>query len=99
MTADDQTPRTWPDEPVEVELSAVVEAEPQARTAMDGPSSKVTASAVSGAAVVVAVYLASLFGVDLPEPVAAGAVLLIATLFGYFVPERRGFEYEGEHEA
>jgi hypothetical protein len=60
------------------------------------PEKKVAAAGVSGAAVTVLVYLADLFGHDLPATVAAAAVLLVASAAAYLAPHTRRSDAEGE---
>lgn len=47
------------------------------------PVKKVTAAGAAGAAVVLAVYVASLFGVSVPAEVASAATVLVAFGGGY----------------
>lgn len=60
------------------------------------PTSKVTAAGTSGAAAVVLVWLAGVFGLDMPAEVAAGFAVLLATAAGYIKTERSG---KGRHSA
>lgn len=48
------------------------------------PVPKVEAAGVSGAAAVLLVYVATLFGLDVPPPVAASVATLAAFVGGYF---------------
>lgn len=52
------------------------------------PTRKVTAAFVGGVLSLVASWVATRYGVEIPETVVAGATGLVATLLGYFVPER-----------
>ncbi|WP_017599189.1 hypothetical protein [Nocardiopsis lucentensis] len=53
------------------------------------PEKKVTAAGASGAAVTVLIYVAGLFGLDVPEVVAAAAVTLVAAAAAYLAPHTR----------
>lgn len=59
------------------------------------PTAKVAAGGTAGAAVVVIVYLAGLFGLELPVAVATAAVVLVSFAAGYLVPDRSA----GKHTA
>lgn len=61
------------------------------------PTSKVTAAGSTGAAAVVLVWLAGVFGLDMPAEVAAGFAVLLATGAGYLKTERS--KSEGRHSA
>ncbi|PRX95557.1 hypothetical protein [Allonocardiopsis opalescens] len=50
---------------------------------------KVTAAGLSAAAVTLIIYLAGLFGVEVPETAAAAAVTLVAAAAGYLAPHTR----------
>lgn len=54
------------------------------------PTSKVAAAGTSGAAAVVLVWLAGVFGLEMPAEVAAGFAVLLATAAGYLKTERAG---------
>lgn len=60
------------------------------------PTSKVTATGVAGAVVLVAQYVLSLAGVELPEDVALAVLALVMFLAGYIKTERKA---PGKHEA
>lgn len=60
------------------------------------PSSKVTATGVAGAVVLVAQYALGLAGVELPEDVALAFLALVMFLAGYVKAEKRP---DGKHEA
>lgn len=60
------------------------------------PTSKVAATGVAGAAVLVAQYILGLFGVELPQDVALAATALVMFLAGYIKTERKA---PGKHEA
>jgi hypothetical protein len=47
------------------------------------PTSKVTAAGAGGAASILLVYIAGLFGVDVPPAAAAAVATLLAFLAGY----------------
>jgi hypothetical protein len=51
------------------------------------PTSKVTAAGAGGAASILLVYIAGLFGLDVPPEAAAAAAALIAFLAGYITKE------------
>ncbi len=53
------------------------------------PTAKLQAVGVSGAAAVLAVYVADQFGVDLPEAVAGAAVLVVSWIAGYLKRAKR----------
>lgn len=59
------------------------------------PTSKVAATGVAGAAVLVLQYVLELAGLDLPEDVALAAMALVMFLAGYVKTERKA----GKHEA
>lgn len=59
------------------------------------PTSKVAATGVAGAAVLVVQYVLELCGLDLPEDVALAAMALVMFLAGYVKTERQA----GKHEA
>lgn len=50
---------------------------------------KFTAATISGAAVLVVVYVAGLLGLDLPEAVAEAAVFLVMSAAAYLAPHTR----------
>ena len=52
------------------------------------PSTKVTTSAVTGAAVVILVWVASMFGLDVPPEVAAAAAVVLSFGAAYAVKDR-----------
>jgi hypothetical protein len=58
-------------------------------TATARPEAKVIAATVSGAAVTVLVFVASQFGLEVPEAVAAAAVTLVAAVAAYLAPHTR----------
>lgn len=58
------------------------------------PTSKVTATGVAGAAVLVAQYVLGLFGVELPQDVALALLALVMFGAGYIKTERRPGKYE-----
>lgn len=58
--------------------------EPTAR-----PEAKVVAATVSGAAVTLIIFIASLFGLEVPAEVAAAAVTVVAAVAGYLAPHTR----------
>jgi hypothetical protein len=51
------------------------------------PTSKVTAAGAGGAASILLVYIAGLFGLDVPPEAAAAVAALIAFLAGYVKKE------------
>jgi len=61
-------------------------------------SPKVAAGGAAGAAAIVLVWLASLFGLDIPDYVAQAATVLISLVVGYMVPDDRSGG-SGEHSA
>jgi len=54
------------------------------------PTPKVAAGGVAGAAVVVIVWGAALFGVDVPVEVAGSAVVLVSFAAAYMTRDRAG---------
>ena len=52
------------------------------------PTRKVAAGGGTGAATLVLLWVASLLGVEMPEPVAGAIVLLASGLAAYFTRER-----------
>jgi hypothetical protein len=50
--------------------------------------SKVKASALGGAIVLVAVWIVGLLGLNVPGEVAAALTTIVSTLLGWLVPER-----------
>lgn len=56
------------------------------------PSPKVAAAGAAGSAAIVIVWIASLFGLDVPEPVATAIGVLIAVGAGYL-------KSDGKHAA
>lgn len=50
------------------------------------PETKVLAAGVSGAAVTLIVFVAGLFGLEVPAEVAAAAVAVVAAVAGYLAP-------------
>lgn len=52
------------------------------------PVGKVSAAAAGGAAATVAVYVAGLFGVEVPGEVAAAAATLLGFVFGWLTPSK-----------
>ncbi|WP_338601589.1 N-acetylmuramoyl-L-alanine amidase [Saccharopolyspora sp. SCSIO 74807] len=89
------TPEPAPVEPAPVE--PVPEAPPAAQAPTDTPAPKpsrkpgrtVAAGGAAGAVGTVAVWIASLYGVQMPEPVAASIVLVLSAGMSYFVPDRQ----------
>lgn len=63
------------------------------------PTSKVTAAGTTGAAAVVLVWLAGVFGLDMSAEVAAAVAVLLATAAGYLKTERAGRKPKGRHSA
>lgn len=59
------------------------------------PTPKVVAGGAAGAAVVVIVWAAGLFGLDVPVEVAGSIVVLVSFAAGYIVPDRS----TGKHTA
>lgn len=59
------------------------------------PTPKVVAGGTAGAAVVVIVWAASLFGLEVPIQVAGALVVLVSFAASYVVPDRR----DGKHAA
>jgi hypothetical protein len=53
------------------------------------PSTKIVAGGTTGAAVILVVWLASLFGLEIPDFVAAAGVTVLSFIAGYFVPDPR----------
>lgn len=51
------------------------------------PTRKVTAAFVGGVLSLVATWVATRFGVEIPEEMVAAGTALLATVFGYAVPE------------
>lgn len=51
-------------------------------------SDKVAAGGVSGALTLLVVYIAGLFGVEVPAEAAAAAVLVVSTVVAYFRADR-----------
>lgn len=52
------------------------------------PTAKVSAAGAAGAASVVLCWLLSLFGIDVPAPVAAALATLLAAGAGYLTPDQ-----------
>jgi len=50
------------------------------------PEAKVLAAGVGGAAVTLIVFIAGLFGLEVPAEVAAAAVTVVAAVAGYLAP-------------
>lgn len=50
-------------------------------------SPKVAAGGITGAAALVIVYVAGLFGLDVPAEVAIAAVTVVSFVAGYFTPD------------
>ena len=59
------------------------------------PTSKVVAGGAAGAAVTIAVWGASLVGLEVPPEVAGAAVVLVSFAAAYIVPDRSS----GKHTA
>jgi hypothetical protein len=53
------------------------------------PEKKVVAATGSGAVALVVVWVAAQLGLDMPEPVAAGFVYLVALAAAYLAPHTR----------
>jgi hypothetical protein len=51
------------------------------------PTRKIGAATIAGATVVIAVWVASQLGVDVPADVATAAAVLITAGVGYFIPD------------
>lgn len=60
------------------------------------PTPKLIAGGSAGAALVILLWVAGLFGVDMPEPVAGAIVLLAALIAGYIKRDRAN---PGKHVA
>lgn len=60
------------------------------------PSPKTTTTGTSGAAVLLIVWCAGQFGLEIPAVVAAAAVLLATTAVAWFMPDREPGKYEAE---
>ena len=52
------------------------------------PTTKVTTSAVTGAAIVILVWVAGMFGLDVPPEVAAAAAVVLSFGAAYVVKEK-----------
>lgn len=61
---------------------------------MNGVSSKVAAGGVAGALSIVLVWVASLFGLIIPDFVAQAFTVLISVAVAYIVPETRAIPLE-----
>ncbi|WP_314148246.1 hypothetical protein [uncultured Leifsonia sp.] len=59
------------------------------------PTVKVVAGGAAGAAVTIAVWIAGLFGLEVPSEVAGAAVVLVTFAAAYVVPDRTA----GRHTA
>lgn len=66
----------------QVEGEAISRNQPTAK-----PTRKVTAAFVGGVLSLVATWVATRFGVEIPEEMVAAGTALLATVFGYAVPE------------
>ena len=53
------------------------------------PETKVLAAGVAGAATTLIIFIASLFGLEVTEVVAAAAVTVVAAVAGYLAPHTR----------
>lgn len=53
------------------------------------PEAKVLAAGVSGAATTLIIFIAGLFGLEVPAEVAAAAVTVVAAVAGYLAPHTR----------
>lgn len=58
---------------------------PLATQASRQPTRKVTAAALAGAVTIIVVYVAGLFGADVPAEVASSVTTLLTFVAGYFV--------------
>jgi len=63
------------------------------------PTPKVVAGGAAGAAVVVIVYVAGLFGLEVPVEVATAAVVLVSFAAGYIVPDRSAGRHAAKESA
>lgn len=63
------------------------------------PTAKQGANGVAGAAALVLIFLAGLFGLVIPAEVAASAVFLISWCAGYLKRETAVPDYEPKHRA
>lgn len=61
---------------------------------MNGVSSKVAAGGAAGALSIVLVWIASLFGLVIPDFVAQALTVLISVVVGWVVPETRSIPLE-----
>ena len=59
------------------------------------PGSKATAGTTAAAITVIIVWVAGMFGLEIPEVVAAAFTALITGAVVYFVPERNPHAYKG----
>lgn len=54
------------------------------------PTRKVTAGALAGAVTIIGVYVAGIFGADVPAEVASSITTLLTFVAGYIVKDRVG---------
>lgn len=63
------------------------------------PTPKVAAAGATGALAILIVYVAALFGLDVPEYVATAVGVLVAVAAGYFKSDNKRPKHRGKHEA